>query len=357
VPRLLHPALYTTGSVLFALDLVCVMVAWSLVLWVAYPSYFPHLAPPFDLRSLTYPVTDLLLLYAMGLYRRDAILWTGRALSPRAAGRRHGHVWSPCCYPWCHHGSKPSLFAHPGGRDETLGFGLAFISFTLCAFLARLWLDLLLQGHVLRRHLLVVGAGQRAWDLLHMLTKEGGSLSYDIAFLHHDGLGRRSTRGLPSRRSSDTGPRGSRPSCMPAIARGPYRGARPGRRRPGRHRPIAPPGARRRSRTSGCARRDQPPAARRSRPGRRDAGTRCRSSGCRLPSSAWQQVPAAARRRPPAMARSTWPCSSRSSTSRARKAHSVKLMKARPKPSVSSCHRDGRTGKARSMMTPRITAR
>ena len=66
---------------------------------------------------------------------------------------------------------EPSLFAHPGGRDETLGFGLAFISFTLCAFLARLVVDLLLQGRVLRRHLLVVGAGQRAWDLLHMLTQ------------------------------------------------------------------------------------------------------------------------------------------------------------------------------------------
>jgi sugar transferase (PEP-CTERM system associated) len=186
--RLLHPALYTTGSVLFALDLVCVMVAWSLVLWVAYPSYFPHLAPPFDLRSLTYPVTDLLLLYAMGLYRRDAILWTGRALSrvPLVVGMgTFLTVLLSVVSSWI----EPSLFAHPGGRDETLGFGLAFISFTLCAFLARLVLDLLLQGHVLRRHLLVVGAGQRAWDLLHMLTKEGGSLSYDIAFLHHDGLG------------------------------------------------------------------------------------------------------------------------------------------------------------------------
>jgi sugar transferase (PEP-CTERM system associated) len=47
----------------------------------------------------------------------------------------------------------------------------------------------LVQRRVLRRHLLVVGAGQRAWDLLRMLSKEGGSLDYDIAFLHHDGLG------------------------------------------------------------------------------------------------------------------------------------------------------------------------
>ena len=55
--------------------------------------------------------------------------------------------------------------------------------------MARLVVAVLVQRRVLRRHLLVVGAGQRAWDLLRMLSKEGGSLDYDIAFLHHDGLG------------------------------------------------------------------------------------------------------------------------------------------------------------------------
>src|SRR5580658_6328120 len=79
--RLLNLSLFNTGSVLFALDFGCVLVAWPLMLWTAYPSFFPHLVPPLDLRGVTYPVTDLLLLYAMGLYRRDALLWTGRSLS------------------------------------------------------------------------------------------------------------------------------------------------------------------------------------------------------------------------------------------------------------------------------------
>ena len=61
------------------------------------------------------------------------------------------------------------------------------MSFT--AFLSRLVLSGLLERRVLRRHLLVVGAGQRAWDLLRMLSKEGSNLHYDIAFLHDPALG------------------------------------------------------------------------------------------------------------------------------------------------------------------------
>jgi sugar transferase (PEP-CTERM system associated) len=186
--RLLNLSKLTTGSVLFALDLGCVLVAWPLVLWAAHPAFVLRLAPPIDLRSVTYPVTDLLLLYAMGLYRRDAILWTGRSLSrvPLVVGMGAMlTVLVSLAAPLL----DAFLFAPPERKDETLGFSLAFISFTLCAFLARLMVGVLLRRRVLRRHLLVVGAGQRAWDLLHMLSKEGGSLNYDIAFLHHDGLG------------------------------------------------------------------------------------------------------------------------------------------------------------------------
>jgi sugar transferase (PEP-CTERM system associated) len=186
--RLLNLSRLTTGSVLFALDLGCVLVAWPLVLWAAHPAFVLRLTPPIDLRGVTYPVTDLLLLYAMGLYRRDAILWIGRSLSRAPLVVGMGAVLTvliSLAAPLL----DAFLFAPPERKDETLGFALAFISFTLCAFLARLVVGVLLRRRVLRRHLLVVGAGQRAWDLLHMLSKEGGSLNYDIAFLHHDGLG------------------------------------------------------------------------------------------------------------------------------------------------------------------------
>lgn len=186
--RLLNLSQFTSGSVLFALDLGCVLVAWPLVLWAAYPTFVVRLAPPLDLRGITYPVADLLLLYAMGLYRRDAILWTGRSLSrvPLVVGM--GAVFT-VLFTVLVGQSDPALFARPRSRDEMLGFAVAFLSFTVFAFLARLAVDVLLQRRVLRRHLLVVGAGQRAWDLWHMLSKEGGSLNYDIAFLHHDSLG------------------------------------------------------------------------------------------------------------------------------------------------------------------------
>jgi sugar transferase (PEP-CTERM system associated) len=186
--RLPNLSLFTTGSVLFALDLGCVTVLWPLVLWAAYPEFAIRAAPPLDLRGVTYPVADLLLLYAMGLYRRDAILRAGRSAGrvPLVVGM--GAVLAllgSVVPPWF----DAALFARPDSSSQMLGFALATMTFTLCAFLARLTVDVLLQHRVLRRHLLVVGAGRRAWDLLHMLTREGGNLNYDVAFLHHDGLG------------------------------------------------------------------------------------------------------------------------------------------------------------------------
>lgn len=43
---------------------------------------------------------------------------------------------------------------------------------------------MLIRRHVLRRRLLIVGAGQRAWDLLHMLGQEGTSLHDDVTLVH-----------------------------------------------------------------------------------------------------------------------------------------------------------------------------
>jgi sugar transferase (PEP-CTERM system associated) len=57
-------------------------------------------------------------------------------------------------------------------------------TFTFCAFLTRLIIDVLIRRHVLRRRLLIVGAGQRAWDLLHMLNREGSSLHDDVTLVY-----------------------------------------------------------------------------------------------------------------------------------------------------------------------------
>ncbi|HEY0422546.1 MAG TPA: hypothetical protein VGC82_04410, partial [Rhodopila sp.] len=71
----------TTGTVLFGLDAALVVAVWPTVLWIARPDVLALLRLPADARGLHYPAFDLLLLFAMGLYRRDAILQAGRSLA------------------------------------------------------------------------------------------------------------------------------------------------------------------------------------------------------------------------------------------------------------------------------------
>jgi sugar transferase (PEP-CTERM system associated) len=172
----------TTGSVLFALDAALVLAIWPLVLWVSRPDVLSLFALPSDSRGFDYPVFDLLLLFAMGMYRRDAILDAGRSLTrvPLVVGMGATlAILVSLIQPLL----VPSAMM-PGGRDQAMLFGLAVISFTFCAFLARLAIDVMVRSRVLRRRLLIVGAGQRAWDLLHMLGREGSSLHDDVTLVH-----------------------------------------------------------------------------------------------------------------------------------------------------------------------------
>lgn len=172
----------TTGSVLFALDAALLLLLWPLVLWLSRPDALSLFALSTDLRGLEYPVFDLLLLFAMGLYRRDAILEAGRSLSrvPLVVGMgATAAILASLIQPLLLRSA-----AMPGGRDETMLFGLALVTFTFCAFLARLVIDVLVRHRVLRRRLLIVGAGQRAWDLLLMLGREGSSLHDDVTLVY-----------------------------------------------------------------------------------------------------------------------------------------------------------------------------
>ncbi len=172
----------TTGTVLFALDAILVMSVWPLVLAISRPDALDLFRLPADSRGLGYPAFDLLLLFAMGLYRREAILEAGRSLTrvPLVVGMGGGLEVLVSLI-------QPLLLPHaitPGGRDQTMLFSLAVVTFTFCAFLARLIIDVLIRRRVLRRRLLIVGAGQRAWDLLHMLGREGSSLHDDVTLVH-----------------------------------------------------------------------------------------------------------------------------------------------------------------------------
>ena len=154
----------TTGGVLFGLDLILAVLAWPFVLWFARPDILALFAPATDMRGAVYPAANLLALYAMGLYRRDAILESGRSLSrvPLVVGMGAALAVVVAIVP-------PAIdpyFVQPPLRDQAQLFALASVCFTLCAFATRLAVEGLLRRRVLRRRLLVVGAGQRAWDLL-----------------------------------------------------------------------------------------------------------------------------------------------------------------------------------------------
>jgi sugar transferase (PEP-CTERM system associated) len=167
--------LSATSTALAACDAALVALAWPLALWAADA---PVRAS--DPSALLYPGFDLLFLYALGLYRRDALIDTRQACTrvPLAVGlgvlaaAAGATVLHACC-----------------GAPAAAPFGVAIVCFTFCALAARLFLGGLRQAHVFRRHLLVVGAGKRAWDLVHMLRKEGRELHYDIAFAHAPVLG------------------------------------------------------------------------------------------------------------------------------------------------------------------------
>jgi sugar transferase (PEP-CTERM system associated) len=172
----------TTGTVLFALDSMLLLAVWPIVLWLSRPDFLSLFAVPLDARGFDYPLFDLLLLFAMGLYRRDAILDSARSLTrvPLIVGMGAGLA---ILVSLIQQMVVPSAVM-PGGRDQAMLFGLAVVTFTFCAFVARVVIDVLVRRRVLRRRLLIVGAGQRAWDLLHMLGQEGSSLHDDVTLVH-----------------------------------------------------------------------------------------------------------------------------------------------------------------------------
>lgn len=173
----------TIARSLFLIDMTLVAVLWPVAWWLV-----RNEAATADIRALFYPASDLLLLYAMGLYRREAFVakYHSAARVPTVVGMG---VVAALIFQRVGAQLAPAIGATRAWRDDAVAAGLAFLCFTMCALAARVVLAILLRRRLLRRQLLVVGAGMRAWDLLRMLTKEGASLSYDMAFLHDPALG------------------------------------------------------------------------------------------------------------------------------------------------------------------------
>ena len=178
----------TTGMVLFGLDAALVLAVWPLVLLFTRPGLLSLSGLPVDARGFSYPLFDLLLLFAMGLYRREAVVEFGRSLTrvPLVVGMGAALAVLLSLI-------QPVLIAGgvaPGGEDQAVLFALAFVTFTACAFAARVVIDLLVRRHILSRRLLIIGAGQRAWELVLMLNREGSSLNDEVSLLYDPALGK-----------------------------------------------------------------------------------------------------------------------------------------------------------------------
>jgi sugar transferase (PEP-CTERM system associated) len=173
----------TTGTVLFLCDVALLVLTWPLLLWASHAS----LALLADCRALAYPAFDLLMLFAMGLYRREAIQNTRRSLSRVPLVVVMGAVQAMALS--CLQGLLLPGDRVPGGQSEMVMFGVAVADFILIAFIARIIVSVLLRRHVLRRRLMIIGAGQQAWELLLILGREGSSLHDDVYLVHSPSFG------------------------------------------------------------------------------------------------------------------------------------------------------------------------
>ena len=171
----------TTGRALFFLDALLLLLVWPLALHFGCWGSECFEATPDGLGAVLYPAADIVCLYALGLYRRDALMDTRNSLARVPLAVSLGAVATACCLallaPWL-----------GGPADRVRLFAGAFLSFTVSAILARLVFSGLKRGGVFKRRLLVIGAGQHAWDLVCMLQNEGSS-TYDITFVQSAGLG------------------------------------------------------------------------------------------------------------------------------------------------------------------------
>ena len=164
----------TAGLALCIIDATMVLAVWPLtVRFAVNGGAVPHVW----IQAAIFAALNLLFLYALGLYRRDSIAETGKmlgriplvtAIAVAAAS------FVTAAFGW---GLSPALFI------------AAAICFAACAIISRLVFRILRRHSLLRPHLLVIGAGKRAWDLIWILKSQGRHLQYDVTFVHDDIFG------------------------------------------------------------------------------------------------------------------------------------------------------------------------
>ena len=177
------------AGVLFALDVLLAVPAWTLVAAQLDPGKDAHGRPGFVVAALASFLGWFLFLYALGLFRRDAMLELRRSLgrTPLAAGLAGVAAWM-VAQAGC------LAFAVPcpvGAAWQAELFAASVLCFSLCGAVACLGFAVLVEAGTFRRRLLVVGAGHRARDLIGRIRAESSSFQDEMIFVHHPLLGER----------------------------------------------------------------------------------------------------------------------------------------------------------------------
>ena len=189
-PGLLRgPAFSNTAGALFALDVLLTAPAWMLAAQRLDPGVHAPGRAGFMVAVLAAFGCWLLLLYALGLYRREAMLELRRSIArtPLAAGMAGVAAWAVAagvCLAF-------DIPRPPGAAWQAALFAVSVVCFVLCATAARLGFAVLVEVGAFRRRLLVVGAGHRARDLIERIRAESSSFQDEVIFVHHPVLGER----------------------------------------------------------------------------------------------------------------------------------------------------------------------
>lgn len=189
----------TASAAMFFLDAVLVALIWPLAVWRVLPSEALRPDVAFVLPVLLHPAAYLVLLYALGMYRREAILEIRRALAriPLAVGLA---AVSATAAVWLLRLLLPALL-NPSPDPARLFFAAA-VCLAGAGVAARLCFAVLRRRALFQPRLMVIGAGARAWDLNWMLHNEGRNPHYDIVFVHDPAHGR-----IDHRLAAEQGPR------------------------------------------------------------------------------------------------------------------------------------------------------
>lgn len=172
----------SAGRALFLLDSVAALLIWPLLVSISCWGNACTRPTPDGLAVILYPVANAVCLYALGLYRRDSLLDTRQSLARVPLAVSIGAIGTAVAL-----GILGLWIGQPFNRVRLLS--AAFLGFCAAGFIARIIFYGLKRRNAFQRRLLVVGAGNRAWDLVCLLRKEGSMPAYDLRFIHGPGMG------------------------------------------------------------------------------------------------------------------------------------------------------------------------